>query len=189
MPSLGRANTPPVRSFGPWDWFFAFALVLAVLLVYQPAWHGGFLWDDDAHVTRPELRSWQGLHDIWFDVRATLQYYPLVHSAFWLQHALWGDDTLGYHLVNIFLHATAALMAARSCAACRSRELTWRRRSSPCTRCRWNRWPGSRNSRTRSRLYSIWGPRRSTSASTSRGRLVGTSLPWGYSRWPWRARP
>ncbi len=86
--------------------------MVAVLLVYQPAWHGGFIWDDDAHVTKPELRSWQGLYRIWFDVRATTQYYPLLHSAFWIEHRLWGDATLGYHLVNLLLHAAAAVMVA-----------------------------------------------------------------------------
>ncbi len=105
-------DTPSAWSFGRWDWLFAAALVAAVFLVYQPAWRGGPIWDDDQHVTRPELRSWHGLYRIWFDVGATLQYYPLVHSAFWVEHRLWGDATLGYHLVNIFLHATAALMAA-----------------------------------------------------------------------------
>ena len=98
--------------FGPRDWLFAAALLAAVIVVYQPAWHGGLVWDDDEHITSPELRSWHGLYRIWFDVRATLQYYPLLHSAFWIEHRLWGDDTLGYHLVNIFLHTTAALMAA-----------------------------------------------------------------------------
>jgi protein O-mannosyl-transferase len=93
-------------------WLFASALVAAVLLAYQPAWHGGFVWDDDEHITRPELRSAQGLQRIWFDVGATLQYYPLLHSAFWVEHKLWGDSTLGYHLVNLFLHAAAALMFA-----------------------------------------------------------------------------
>ncbi len=101
-----------VRSFAQWEWLFVAALVVAVLLVYQPAWHGGFIWDDDVHVTKPELRSWQGLYRIWSDVRATLQYYPLLHSAFWIEHKLWGDTTLGYHLVNLLLHATAAVMVA-----------------------------------------------------------------------------
>ncbi len=40
------------------------------------------------------------------------QYYPLLHSAFWVEHRLWGDATLGYHLVNILLHAAAAVMVA-----------------------------------------------------------------------------
>ena len=91
---------------------FAAGLLVAVFLAYQPAWQGGFIWDDDAHVTRPELRSWQGLYRIWFDIGATQQYYPLLHSVFWVEHKLWGDATLGYHLVNILLHAAAALLVA-----------------------------------------------------------------------------
>ncbi len=91
---------------------FVVALVVAVFLVYQPAWRGQFIWDDAAHVTRPEQRSWQGLYRIWFEVGSTLQYYPLLHSAFWVEHKLWGDAVLGYHLVNILLHAMAALMVA-----------------------------------------------------------------------------
>ena len=35
---------------------------------------------------------------------ATQQYYPLLHSAFWLEHKLWGDSVLGYHLVNVLWH-------------------------------------------------------------------------------------
>ena len=85
-------------------------LLLAVLLVYEPAWRGGLIWDDDRHVTRLDLQSWQGLRRIWFDLSATQQYYPLLHSAFWLEHRLWGDNTLGYHLVNIVLHVTAAIL-------------------------------------------------------------------------------
>jgi hypothetical protein len=106
--SIGRKDGP--TPFGSLDWLFAATLVVAVFLVYQPAWQGGFVWDDDAHVTRPELRTWYGLYRIWFDVGATMQYYPVVHSAFWVEHQLWGDATLGYHLVNILLHATVALI-------------------------------------------------------------------------------
>lgn len=88
-------------------------LVLSLtLLAYQPAWHGGLLWDDDAHVTRSGLRSLEGLRQIWLEPGATQQYYPLVHSAFWLMHRLWGDATIGYHLVSIGLHALSALLLA-----------------------------------------------------------------------------
>ena len=38
---------------------------------------------------------------------ATQQYYPLLHSIFWLEHKLWGDSTLGYHLVNLLWHLSA----------------------------------------------------------------------------------
>ena len=98
---------PAPRSSFP-VWVVAIALVAATLAAYQPAWQGGLLWDDDAHVTRPDLRSVQGLARIWTEVGATQQYYPLLHTAFWVQHRLWGDTTLGYHLVNILLHAGAA---------------------------------------------------------------------------------
>ena len=106
-PSRSRAG-----AFAWRDWLFAAALLAAVLAAYQPAWNGGFLWDDRAHVTRPELRSSHGLWRIWFDVGATQQYYPLAHSVFWLEHRLWGDAPLGYHLVSILAHVAAALLAA-----------------------------------------------------------------------------
>jgi tetratricopeptide (TPR) repeat protein len=85
-------------------------LVAAVFAAYQPVWQAGFIWDDDAHVTRPELRSVDGLWRIWTDLKATQQYYPLVHSAFWVQYHLFGLNPLGYHLVNVALHAANALL-------------------------------------------------------------------------------
>jgi tetratricopeptide (TPR) repeat protein len=83
---------------------------VATLIAYWPVLRGGFIWDDNAHVTKPVLRSLHGLWRIWFEVGATQQYYPVLHSAFWLEHRLWGDATLGYHLTNVFLHATAACL-------------------------------------------------------------------------------
>jgi tetratricopeptide (TPR) repeat protein len=89
------------------------ALVFALVLVcYWPALRGGLVWDDAGHVTRPELRSWGGLGRIWTDLHATQQYYPVLHSAFWFEHRLWGDRTLGYHLINVFWHGTAACLLA-----------------------------------------------------------------------------
>ena len=85
-------------------------MFVATLVAYWPALHGAFLWDDDAHITPPSLRSLHGLWRIWFDVGATQQYYPLLHSAFWLEHHLWGDAVVGYHLMNLGLHAGAAYL-------------------------------------------------------------------------------
>jgi len=93
------------------DWLVAIGLIVAVFLFYQPCWHGGLVWDDDAHVSRPELHSWPGLYRIWTDVTVTSQYYPLLHTAFCLEHALWGDAPIGYHLTNIALHGLAVVLA------------------------------------------------------------------------------
>lgn len=88
-----------------------YALIFAVcLLAYLPAMSGGILWDDDAHITSAALRSLDGLRRIWFDLGATQQYYPLLHTAFWLEHHMWGDNTFAYHLLNVLLHATAACL-------------------------------------------------------------------------------
>ena len=91
-------------------WLTMAGIYLVVAAAYFPALRGGILWDDDAHVTRPELQSVAGLRRIWFEVGATQQYYPVLHSAFWAEHRLWGDATLGYHLANVFWHATAACL-------------------------------------------------------------------------------
>jgi tetratricopeptide (TPR) repeat protein len=88
---------------------FVFTLVLAC---YWPALWGGLVWDDAAHVTLPDLRSWSGLGRIWTDLHATQQYYPVLHSAFWIEHRLWGDATLGYHLANVLFHATSCCLLA-----------------------------------------------------------------------------
>jgi tetratricopeptide (TPR) repeat protein len=72
--------------------------------------HGGLVWDDASHVTRPALASFHGLWRIWFDLGATQQYYPLLHTAFWMEHRIWGDAVLGYHLINVTLHAVSACL-------------------------------------------------------------------------------
>lgn len=88
-----------------------FAMIFVVTLVaYFPALTGDFLWDDAGHVTAPALQSWSGLRRIWFEPGVTQQYYPLLHTAFWLEHRLWGDATFGYHLINVLWHATSACL-------------------------------------------------------------------------------
>lgn len=84
-----------------------FALTLAA---YYPAMDGSLLWDDQGHITRPVLQSIDGLRRIWFEIGATQQYYPLLHSAFWLEHQVFGDVTFGYHLINVILHTLSALL-------------------------------------------------------------------------------
>jgi hypothetical protein len=93
-------------------WTFVAIVVPLTLLAYLPAWNGGFIWDDNGHITKPALRSAAGLLRIWLEPGATQQYYPIVHSAFWLQFHAWGLNPLGYHLINILLHALSACLLA-----------------------------------------------------------------------------
>jgi protein O-mannosyl-transferase len=95
------------------DWFFFLILAAVTILAYQPAWHGGLLWDDDECVTPRELRSVDGLRRIWLEPRAAGQYYPLLFSSYWLQQRLWGDSTTGYHLVNLLLHIGCVVLVLK----------------------------------------------------------------------------
>jgi protein O-mannosyl-transferase len=95
------------------DCFLGLLLLLATFLAYQSVWHAGFIWDDGAHITWPELRSWRGLVNIWMKLGATQQYYPLVHTVFWVEYKLWGNAPMGYHLINILVHVFAALLLVR----------------------------------------------------------------------------
>lgn len=85
-------------------------LLLLVGLVYFPSLRGEFLWDDPGHVSSPELQTVSGLARIWTEPGATQQYYPLLHSAFWIEHRLWGDAPVGYRLINLLWHATSACL-------------------------------------------------------------------------------
>jgi len=87
---------------------------VATLIAYLPAFKGGWVWDDDYYVTNNQtLRSWEGLADIWLEPGATPQYYPLVHTTFWLEYRLFGATPTIYHSVNIFLHALNAILFMR----------------------------------------------------------------------------
>ena len=99
-------STPKGR---PHAGILALAIALAVVAAYSATFRNGFVWNDSDYVTRPELQSVAGLIRIWTEPGATEQYYPLLHTAFWVEHRLWGDDALGYHLLNVALHAANAL--------------------------------------------------------------------------------
>lgn len=111
--SKKKASTSEL-TVGPWKLSVPAALALialATFAAYLPAMRGEPLWDDHSHLTRLELQSFNGLYRIWFDLGATQQYYPLLHSAFWLEHRIWGDYAPGYHIINVVLHIAAVVLA------------------------------------------------------------------------------
>ncbi|HEV3271127.1 MAG TPA: tetratricopeptide repeat protein [Candidatus Methylacidiphilales bacterium] len=99
----------------PWfnrDWLWGVILVLAVILTYQPVWYAGFVWDDDVYITaNPCIIGPLGLKEIWTTSAADIS--PLTFTTFWVEHALWGLAPLPYHLVNVLLHGTCAVLLWR----------------------------------------------------------------------------
>ena len=96
------------------SWLLGCLLAALTVSAYLPAFRGGFVWDDDDHVTQNEtLRDLNGLRRIWVERGAVPQYYPLVHTSFWIEQRLWGLNPAGYHATNIVLHALAAILLWR----------------------------------------------------------------------------
>ena len=106
--SVGSTSDSPAKTV-----VLGLLLIAAVAIAYLPAWNGKPIWDDNAHITSSWLSSVRGLVRIWTEPGATQQYYPLVHTVFWIEHAVWGDTTLPYHLLNIFLHGLSAFLLYR----------------------------------------------------------------------------
>src|SRR5215475_5990168 len=103
--------TGPLFSSRRSAFIFALVLTAVTILVYRPAWNGGFLWDDDVYITNNELLTApDGLRRIWFSLDSPSQYFPLVYTTFRIEHALWGLNTSGYHWVNLLLHIANALL-------------------------------------------------------------------------------
>lgn len=95
-------------------------LVSVTCVAYSPALRCGFVWDDPMYLTENRIvQSASGLPAIWsisWDGESgtariqTPQYYPLVFTTFWIEHRLWGLQPIGYHLVNLLLHAINAML-------------------------------------------------------------------------------
>jgi hypothetical protein len=96
-------------------------LILLTLATYTPVLHAGFVWDDSFFiVNNPNMHGWAGLLRCWTEP-ASLRYpwYPLTTTSFWLEHALFGNRPLAYHVDNAILHAANAVLLFRLVAALR----------------------------------------------------------------------
>ena len=99
-----------------------FLTLLALLLVtYFPCLTGQFIWDDVTFIVDNDLiRRPGGLWSIWFSHELT-DYWPISYTAFWLLWRIFGSVTLGYHLVNLGVHALNATLLLNL-----GRRLGWR---------------------------------------------------------------
>ena len=85
-------------------------IVLLTILAYIPALRGGFVFDDATLITDNRIvHAQDGLSRFWFTTEAP-DYYPLTWSLWWMEWRLWGNHPLGYHVVNVLLHAANAMI-------------------------------------------------------------------------------
>ncbi|MGA2059704.1 MAG: tetratricopeptide repeat protein [Thermoguttaceae bacterium] len=112
-----RKHIPPNNSVNyaslkPHFWAPAGAaiLALAVFTAYFPSLNGGFIWDDEALLTKNLLvKASAGLHRIWCTTDPT-DYWPLTNTSFWIEWRLWDINSTGYHVANLVLHIAASLL-------------------------------------------------------------------------------
>ena len=94
------------------EWAWGVVLVLAVLVSYLPVWRAGFVWDDFAFVVANKcLVGLHGLKQIWTTDAADI--CPLTLTTLNFEHTLWGFAPRPYHVVNVALHATSAVVLWR----------------------------------------------------------------------------
>ncbi|MYF96433.1 MAG: tetratricopeptide repeat protein [Holophagales bacterium] len=112
-PADGRPAQEPGPAISPREKLAAAALVLMVGISFVPAYQAGFVWDDTIFVDSPVIREASGLKSIWFspsDIEQEGHYWPVTYTTFWLEHKLWGFEPLGYHVVNVLMHAVNVLL-------------------------------------------------------------------------------
>ncbi|MFN8138859.1 MAG: hypothetical protein U0R49_03565 [Fimbriimonadales bacterium] len=86
-------------------------LALALLLAYLPALTGTPIWDDFGLIYgHPGSHGTDALKNIWFNLRNSVQYYPLTDTTWWIEAQLFGDGTASHHIVNVLLHAMNSVL-------------------------------------------------------------------------------
>jgi hypothetical protein len=112
----------PVNLFPPGRVGVPAAVFLAAFVCFTPALEGKFLnWGDNLVLT--DHYDWRGLGGdeirFAFTTFRAGHYHPLTWLTFELDYSIWGEDPkvphrvanpAGYHLVNLLLHATTALL-------------------------------------------------------------------------------
>lgn len=89
-------------------------IFVATILCYLPTLRAGFIWDDPDYVLNNHtLRTLDGLREMWLSPTSLPQWYPLVHTTFWIEYHLVGTSPLLYHIDNILLHALGAVLIWR----------------------------------------------------------------------------
>ena len=95
------------------------AFAVAGLVVYAPALRGGFISDDLHYVlenlfVHHPLENWLAILDPTSVLAEIVENYAPVHVLLHaLEWQLFGTETLGYHVVNVLLHATGSFLLVR----------------------------------------------------------------------------
>ena len=93
----------------------ALVIVVAGATVFYPTLFAPWYGDDDIYLTgNPLLQDPHRVWKAWFQPGSFIEYYPIEQTVQWMQWELFGlNSTFGYHLTNLILHLTSALLIWR----------------------------------------------------------------------------
>lgn len=95
------------------QFLLAAVIVLVTVAAYLPAIRSAFIWDDYVFITvNPLIEAPDGLRRFWLTTEPQ-DYFPLTSTTLWLEWRIWGKNAMGYHVVNVLLHAACALFIWR----------------------------------------------------------------------------
>lgn len=92
-------------------------ILIAVFTAYANSLQNGFIWDDE-FLVRDNLyiKGFGHLKEIFSSFLASSSnninnfYRPIQDLSYMIDHFLWGDDPMGFHLTNVMLHAACAVL-------------------------------------------------------------------------------
>ncbi|MCK5594683.1 tetratricopeptide repeat protein [bacterium] len=96
---------------------YILVLILAGIAAYLTSFQNSFVWDDIGLITiNPYIKSWKHIGDIF----TSFLYYktgdggtfyrPIVSLSFLIDYSIWKGNPVGYHLTNLLLHVTNAIL-------------------------------------------------------------------------------
>jgi protein O-mannosyl-transferase len=92
-----------------WQWLIPLGLALFAVLLFANTFNGELMhsWDDNRYIKEnPFIKNFspQGFVNI-FTHAYFAAYIPITLVTYWLEYHLWGMQPMGYHVVNVLLHA------------------------------------------------------------------------------------
>jgi len=110
MPPQQPSHSPLAARRLPWPFLAVLVLGLALLAAYANSFRAPFIFDDESSITENlTLRNWRTVFLPPGNSGLTVSGRPVLNASFALNHALGGENVIGYHAVNLFIHFLAAL--------------------------------------------------------------------------------
>ncbi len=101
--------------FAAKDWLRAGFLALLAIVIHAPALSGELIWDDiylahdNPFIKSPLLALETFRHYLFLDSYSA-HYRPVQNLSFIVDYFFWNDNTYGFHLTNVLLHATGGVL-------------------------------------------------------------------------------